>query len=150
MLLYAASGGLSRESLNICQESVLLSELRTSDVKYIAIEEAQNLIAERQKKLKALKKNDNSRYNLSETINELCGMVFMIAIDLVETTSGIEYYFQNCVRSDKEITLYRALDIADWVEDDALWIKVYEHGISKKIKPRDSLVQKYRQLTNNR
>ena len=47
LLLDAASGGLSRESLHIFQEIVLLSELKTSDVKYMAIEEAQKLVEER-------------------------------------------------------------------------------------------------------
>ena len=34
------SGGLSREALQIYQLNVLLDELKTSDVKYMAIEEA--------------------------------------------------------------------------------------------------------------
>lgn len=147
LLLDAASGGLSREALRIYQESVLVAELKVSDVKYMAIEEAQKLIEERKKKLTGLKKYDNQRYYLEETINELCGMILMIAIELAETASGIEYYFQNCERKDKEITLYCALKIVDWVEDDALWIKVYEYGIGKKIVPRDYLTRKYKQLT---
>lgn len=35
LLLLATTGGLSRESLHIEQELVLLGELKTSDVKYI-------------------------------------------------------------------------------------------------------------------
>lgn len=143
LLLDAASGGLSRESLHICQESVLLAELKTSDVKYIAIEEAQKLIEERKKKLRGFKKYDNKRYYLEEEVNELCGMILMIAIELAETASGIEYYFQNCERDDKEITLYCALDIINWMENDALWIQVYEYGIGKKIKPRNCLRDEY-------
>jgi len=150
LLCYATSGGLSRESLHIYQESVLLAELRTSDVKYIVIEEAQKLIEERQRKLKELKKNESGRYCLSEMINELCGIILMIAIELAEPASGIEYYFKNCVRSDKEITLYCALDIVDWMEDDSLWIQVYEYGIGKMITPRSRLMQKYQQLMENR
>lgn len=147
LLLDAASGGLSREALHIYQESVLVAELKVSDVKYIAIEEAQKLIEERKKKLKGLKKYDSQRYYLQETVNELCGMILMIAIELAETASGIEYYFQNCERVDKEITLYCALKIVDWVENDAIWIKVYEYGIGKKIVPREYLTKKYKQLT---
>lgn len=147
MLLAAASGGLSREALHIYQESVLVAELKVSDVRYMAIEEAQKLISERKKKLKGLKKYDNQRYYLQETINELCSTILMIAIELAETASGIEYYFQNCEETDKEITLYRALNIVDLIEDDAIWIKVYEYGIGKKIVPRDYLKKKYKQLT---
>lgn len=146
LLLYSVSGGLSRESLHIEQESVLLAELKTSDVKYMAIEEARKLIDERKQKLKGLKKYDSKRYSLEEEINNLCDVILMTAIELAEPSSGIEYYFQNYERSDKEITLYCALKIADWVEDEELWIKIYEYGIGKKIKPREWLVGKYESL----
>ena len=146
LLLYSVSGGLSRESLHIEQESVLLAELKTSDVKYMAIEEARKLIDERKQKLKGLKKYDSKRYSLEEEINNLCDVILMTAIELAEPSSGIEYYFQNYERSDKEITLYCALKIADWVEDGELWIKIYEYGIGKKIKPREWLVGKYESL----
>lgn len=150
LLLDAASGGLSRQALPIYQESVLIAEFKTSDVKYMAIEEAQKLIEERKNKLNCLKKYDDQRYFLGETINELCGVILMIAVELAETASGIEYYFQNCERRDKEITLYCALEIVDWIEDDALWIKVYEYGLSKKIQPRDCLTRKYERLTGHK
>ncbi|MDE7187378.1 MAG: hypothetical protein K2O13_07715 [Lachnospiraceae bacterium] len=146
LLLYSVSGGLSRESLHIEQESVLLAELKTSDVKYMAIEEARKLIDERKQKLKGLKKYDSKRYSLEEEINNLCDVMLMTAIELAEPASGIEYYFQNYERSDKEITLYCALKIADWVDDEELWIKIYEYGIGKKIKPREWLVGKYESL----
>ena len=42
--------------------------------------------------------------------------------------------------------MYCALRIADWVEDEELWIKIYEYGISKKIEPRDRLVAKYESM----
>ncbi len=146
LLLDAISGGLSRESLHICQESVLVAELKTSDVKYMAIEEAQKLIGERKAKLKGLKKYDSNKYYLQDEINNLCEVVLMIAIELAEIASGIEYFFQNYENDDKEITLYCALNVADWVEDEDLWIQIYEYGIGKKIKPRDYLSKKYEQL----
>lgn len=146
LLLDATTGGLSRESLHIFQEKVLLAELKTSDVKYMAIEEARTLIDGKKKKLKGLKRYDSHRYDLEETINNLCDMVFMTAIELAEVPSGIEYYFQNYEKSDKEIILYCALKIADWEENNELWMQVYEYGIEKKIKPRDYLVDKYNKL----
>lgn len=146
LLLTASSGGLGRESLYIFQEKVLLSELKTSDVKYMAIEEARKLIDERKMKRKGLKKYDSRRYSLSEEINNLCGMILMIAIELAEWRSGIIYYFQNCENSDKEITLYCALEIAEWEENDELWLQIYEYGIGQKIAPRDSLTKKYNEF----
>lgn len=146
LLKDAVSGGLSRESLHIYQERVLLAELNTSDVKYMAIEEARKLIEERKKKLNGLKKYDNQRYYLEEEVNNLCEMILMTAIELAEPASGVEYYFRNCEETDREIILHRALDIVDWEENDELWMQVYEYGVSKKIKPRDPLVKKYNEL----
>lgn len=141
LLKDAVGGGLSRESLYIFQERVLLAELKTSDVKSMAIEEAEKLIKEQKKKLKGLKKYGNQRYSLEEEVNNLCGMILMTAIELAEPASGVEYYFRNCKETDKEITLYCALDIVDWEEDHELWIQVYEYGVGKKIKPGDALVK---------
>ena len=71
LLKDAVGGGLSRESLHIFQKRVLLAELKTSDVKFMALEEAEKLIEERKKKLKSLKKYDNQRYSLVKKYNDL-------------------------------------------------------------------------------
>lgn len=141
----AVSGGLSREALHIFQISVLLDELKTSDVKYMAIEEAGKLIDERKKKLGGLKKYD-STYQLDDEINCLCEMVLMTAIELAEPASGIEFFFQNSRHRNEEITLFCALQTVEWMEADELWTTVYEYGIGKKIEPRDSLAQKYQAM----
>lgn len=143
LLRYATTGGLSRESLHIQQEMILLSALRTSDVKYVAIEEAKKLVEEGVGKLASLKKYSSSQYYMNEAVNELCGMIFLITIALAEPESGMEYYFAHSREGDNEITLYCALQLADWVGGDDLWIKVYEYGLSKKIKPRNSLKEEY-------
>lgn len=64
LLLLAATGGLSRESLHIQQELVLLGELKTSDVKCIALEEARKLVDERIQKLTELKAEYKERKGL--------------------------------------------------------------------------------------
>ena len=143
LLRYATTGGLSRESLHIQQEMILLSGLRTSDVKYVAIEEAKKLVEEGVGKLASLKKYSSSQYYMNEAVNELCGMIFLITIALAEPETGMEYYFAHSREGDNEITLYCALQLADWVGGDDLWIKVYEYGLSKKIKPRNSLKEEY-------
>lgn len=148
LVLLAATGGLSRESLHTNQQLVLIGQLRTSDVKYMAIEEAEKLIEEREGKLEGLGKYDNKRYFLEEGINELCGMVLMISIVLAEPDKGIIYYFKNCRRWDKEITLYCALQLADLMDADEVWLKIYEYGIKKKIKPRDYLCKEYGERVN--
>ena len=143
LILYAATGGLSRESLHIEQEIALLRELKTSDVKYIAVEEAKKLIEERIKNLKGLEKYDNRQYELEEAVNELCGVILLISIALAEPEKGIEYYFKNYRENDKEITLCCALDLIECTSEDDLWIKVYEYGLQKKVKPREQLRRQY-------
>lgn len=145
LLLYAATGGLSREALHIQQEMVLLSELKTSDVKYMAVEEAKKLIDERINKLSRLKQYDSKRYDLKEAINNLCNIVLMVQASLVELEAGIQYYFKTCIENDKEIVLYRALDIMDWIGENGQWLYVYEYGNKLKIKPREFLVSEYNQ-----
>lgn len=143
LLLCAATGGLSGESLHIQQEMALLGGLKTSDVRYMAMEEAKKLVEERTGQLASLKKYDNREYYLREAINELCGMILMIAVELAEPEEGIEYYFKYSREKNREIVLYRALDIVDWMKEDDLWLKVYEYGIKVKIKPRDYLQAEY-------
>lgn len=143
LLLKATTGGVSRECLKIQQELVLLGGLRTSDVKYMAIEEAQKLIGEREGKLAGLKKYDDRRYGLQSAIDELCIMILIISIDLAEPETGVEYFFEHVKDRDREITLYRALNVVEWMEDDDLWIEVYKYGLMKKIDPRDSLKAMY-------
>lgn len=149
LLLQAATGGLSRESLYVYQELTLLHNLKTSDVKYIAIEESKKLVSEKKEKLLGLKKYDNKQYDLREAINNLCDMILLIAIQLSEPEPAVDYYFKNSMRVNKEITLYCALDLIEIMDDKTLWIKVYEYGIRKKIKPRDSLQRTYHKLKDS-
>lgn len=51
MTIMACTGGSSREALYYGQQTVLLSELKTSDVKYMAMETAKKEIWERKEKL---------------------------------------------------------------------------------------------------
>lgn len=145
LLVDAVTGGLSRESLYICQELVLLDELKTSDVKYIAIEEAKKIVEEAERELSGLRKYDNRQYYLEEKVNECCAVIFIVSISLAEPEKGMEYYFKHCRKKEKEIMLYCALNLVKWLEEDDLWIKVYEYGIRKKIKPRSSLQSEYRE-----
>lgn len=57
---------------------------------------------------------------------------------------GVKYFFKHSKKTDKEITLYCALDLVRWMGEDELWIKVYEYGLSKRITPRDSLIEEYK------
>lgn len=151
LLLLASTGGLSRESLHVYQQLELLSELKTSDVKYMAMEEAKKLISERETRLMELKKYSSKQYDLKEAINNLCDMILMIQITLAEPEPGIQYYFKTCLEVSREIVLYRALRLTRYLdkENDKLWLQIYEYGKKQKIKPRESLVREYQRLTKN-
>ena len=150
MLSYAVSGGLSRESLHIQQEIVLLNHLKTSDLKYMAVEEAKKQVKEKESELNALKKYDSRQYDLEETVNELCSMIFLIAIKLGEAEEGVKYFFKHFKERKKEITLYCALELADWMDEEGLWMDVYKYGLNKKITPRDSLQEEYERRQKKR
>ena len=69
LILYASTGGLSAESVHTDQQIVLLSELKTTDAKYIALEETKKLVDENAEKLKGLKKYDTQKYVMEDKIN---------------------------------------------------------------------------------
>ncbi|MGN0373396.1 MAG: hypothetical protein ACI4F3_11335 [Enterocloster sp.] len=142
LLLYAATGGLSRESLHTQMELVLISELKNSDVRHTAMEEAKKLIEVKKGQLMKLKTYD-SRYECEEDINELCDTILLLSLPLAETEAVIPYYFLNSREHEQEIVLYRALKLMEWMDEDELWIKIYQYGLKIKIHPRDSLVKAY-------
>ena len=72
----------------------------------------------------------------------------MIHIILAELEEGISYYFEVNKEREKEIILYKALCLAEWLNEDDSWLRIYEYGIKKKIKPRDYLVREYQRRKN--
>jgi len=135
LLLLSATGGLSTEAVHINQEMVLIDGLKTSDAKCMAIEEAQKLVEERTGKLEKLKKYDSGRYGLEEAVNAFCDVILFLSIELAEPIKGVEYYFKNFKGDNQQRALYHALNLIDDIEEDELWIQVYEYGIKHKIKP---------------
>ena len=146
LLLRAATGGLSCESLHVQQEMVLFSALGTADVRTTAIEEAMKLVDEREEKLKALKKYGSGRYTLEEAIEELSGMILMLSAALEEWKKGINYYFKHSKCRNREEILDCALERFWLIDRNDLWLKTYEYGIQKKIEPRDGLMKRYEEL----
>lgn len=146
MVLDGCTGGLSRECLHEEMMIVLLGELRTSDVKYLAIEAAKELVAERKDRLKTLKKHDYGQYDLKEAVNKLCGMILMLSIELGDTEDGVNYFFRTSMEYSKEITLFVALRYVDFVGDDRVWMWIYEYGVKKGIEPREQLRREYEEM----
>ncbi len=147
VLPLCASGGLSRTNLYAMNQLALLSELKTSDVKYMAIEEAKKLIEQAGNAPKKTDYYSTDAYYRREKNDNLCELILLISIDLAETEAGIKYYFAKCQETNKEIALYRALECAEWMEDSRAWIDIYRYGLTKKIEPREKLQEKYKKLT---
>ena len=77
-------------------------------------------------------------------------MVLLLSIELAEMDTGVKYYFDNAQEYDREIVLYRAHDLVEWSGNDDLWIQVYQYGLTKKIKPRETLVKNYERLMQSK
>lgn len=85
-------------------------------------------------------------YYVQKKINNLCELILLISISLAEAEEGIRYYFKHTQESNKEIALYRALECAEWMEEKQVWLDFYRYGLTQKIKPRDSLREKYEKI----
>ncbi len=150
LLVCAATGGLSSTSLYISQETILLSCLKTSEYLQTLIDQAKQLVISTNKKYINCDRYSNTKFFLEVEINNYCDVILMASIDLKQFDETIEYYFENVKEFDEEVALYRALHIINlYEENDALWVKCYEYGVKRrKIKPRDSLKETYKDLKN--
>lgn len=141
---------LDRNSLHIELEAIFSSALSTIDLKYKVIGFIMEYVEkyEIQLKVEPKKYYSDRRYLLERHIEEMCNTMLVIAISLQEPVEAIKYYWTHVTDTDKEITLYRILDIVGIFGDNALWIKVYEEALQRKIKPRESLQNTYKNLTS--
>ncbi len=144
LITAASTGGISPDSLHIEQQFALNAQLKTTDSKYIAIEEAKKLVTAELPKLTPLKKYDSKRYSIKENINHFCAMILILSISLAEPEDAIEYFYKHSQERDLEIMLYEMLDIAALMRENEIWLKIYRDGIKRKIKPRDYLKKEYK------
>lgn len=150
MVEMACTGGLSRNSLHCDQELELIFLLHASDVKEIAIEESKKAIQKRKEKLTSIRNNDYLSFYIEEEINNFCDLILMLFLVQAETEQGVKYYFKNCIETQKEIILYKALEAVDLAGSNEQWIEIYEYGLVKKIKPRESLIREYQDRIKER
>lgn len=102
--MYATTGGPSRKSLYIQQEMVFLFELKTSEVKLIAMEEAEKLIEKRTKKITEMVKYANRLYDPEEAVNALCCKLLDNKAELeIRMLLGICYFMQGNMQSARMV-----------------------------------------------
>ncbi|WP_026670889.1 hypothetical protein [Butyrivibrio sp. AE3006] len=143
----ATSVFLDRNTLHIILECILVDALPTSDMKYKAIEMAQQLVDKYEDELLSVKKYSDRKYYIEEHINELCNLVLGISISLGEGDDGVKYYWLHAKERSKEIVLYCILDTIRFYDDySPLWIRTYEKAVKGKVVPRDSLKEVYKEL----
>ncbi len=144
----AVLDGVSRDCLNVEQCFALAAELKTSDGRQIAIEEIEKRVTELTRRKVSGRRGTSDDYFLAEEIGNLCDLHLIISVYMAEEEEGVRYYFDHNQEFSEEVTLYKALDIARWMEsggdgDGTLWLNIYRYALSRKIKPRQSLVDEY-------
>lgn len=149
MLEDATTVFIDRNSLHIELEAIYAKSLPTSDLKYKALSYIKEYVERYETEIKSVKKHSNDNYHLKYNIEEMCETMLVISIYLCEPEDAVEYYWQHIHDSDKEVILYKILDTIGAFGDEKLWISVYEDGLKKNIKPRDSLEKRYQKMKKN-
>ena len=122
--------------------SVFISNLKTNDMKYIAIELIEEKIEAYYIKLQTLKKEKRKTYYVIESINDFTKAAFYIYLGLYETETGIKFYHKYYIETDQEVKEYILLEILDEFKLDSIWIDEYEKKLGK-IDYRDTLKEEY-------
>ena len=150
MLEDAALVFIDRNSLHSELETIYAASLTTSDLKYKALGVIKEYVEQYETEFAIENKSrSNKSYQIRCYIEELCETMLVISILLYEPGDAVEYYWQHDKESDKEITLYKILDTVREFGDEKLWMKVYEDGLNKNIKPRNSLQKLYQELKSS-
>lgn len=146
MLEDAAFVNLDRNSLQIELETIYAESLTTNDLKHKAIGFIKEYMDQRENEFKKTNKYSNNRYRLKCDIEELCETMLVLSLLLSEPDEAVDFYWKHDKERDTEITLYKILATIHAFGDEELWIRVYEDGIKRGIKPRDGLTDAYKKL----
>jgi hypothetical protein len=136
-----------QETLHSELTMVLLKNLKTPDVKELAIEQCQALKAELTKpqstKTKKARREYSDDFELCEKINILVEMVFRLYMALGEYSEAITYYHNNYQEKNPEVNLYVLLKLLSMYNLTADWRSEYEKAVQKGIQPRPRLQKMY-------
>ncbi len=136
-------------SLHIELEVIYVAAIPTSDLKYKVIEYIKEYVLKYETSLKLdKKKHSNNTYWTKEHIEELCRTMLLISLSLCEPDKAISYFWKHVREKNKEVILFKMLYTIGSYDNYKLWIRVYEDALKKGIVPRESLEEKYRELTN--
>lgn len=145
VLNMAVSSGLSSECIHLELEVILYNFINEHSVKLGLEQHIKEEVKRLEQRIKEVKLRMNIYY-MEEHINELCNMLLLLGIKFNDSDEALLYFFQHVKERDKEIVLYRALDILRIMEEYTLWIRLYEGALKKKLVPRESLKIRYEKI----
>lgn len=134
-------------------DGVLIGQLKTRDTIEIALRacldlKKENFLSDLSPRHKYSSATMN-RYYLEHKINAHVKLVVKLKLSLHDYDDAIKYFHRHYKERDKEVALYILLwslysyDLKDY------WLREYEVGVQKGIKPRNSLQKTYDYITEN-
>lgn len=127
---------------------MLVSNLKTTDSREIAIEEAraQSEVLGKERNSLSQKKSSWSSmdsYEREENIEHLTELIFRLYMNLCEYDEGIDYYKKHIQKSNNEVNLYCLLQLLFEYGLRDYWMREYEAAVKKKVELRESLQRLY-------
>ncbi len=152
MLRAATSTNIDRCSLYEELELAFIRELRTRDMreKAMAIARREVLQLEAEAPTKPKQFLSHREYEIKRIISEICIVILGLGIAIYEEADAVDFFMKHYDGRTQEIKLYVALNRIDAFDGSpSFWLKTYEDGVRRGIKPRDELVAKYKERKVN-
>ena len=123
----------------------LIDNLKTVDMKEIALELLKEEVVKIQEEIKSLTKDRKSTFDCVWNLNLFVITILKIYINLYEVESGIKYFQKYYNEKSLEIKEYILLEILDNNQLYKEWIEEYEEHLSK-VNYRNSLKENYQRI----
>ena len=152
MLRAATSTYIDRNSLYEEFELAFIRELRTRDMreKAMAIAQREVLRLEAETHSKPKRYLTLQEYEVKRKICEICIVILGLGIAIYEEAEAVDFFMKHYDEHSQEIKLYVALSSIDnFGGSPSFWLKTYENGVRRGIKPRDGLVAEYEERKAN-
>ncbi|HLQ41191.1 MAG TPA: hypothetical protein VK118_09545 [Tetragenococcus sp.] len=137
-----------RETIDDDLWEILIQNLKTVDMKEMAIEESKLLLKiNSQKEVKASSGfSDLTAYKKYEFNNSLTRLVFHVYIFLGETRAAINFFKAHMQENDREVQLYILLKLLEHYDLTKEWVSELEKALKNGVTPRRSLLYQYEDM----
>lgn len=143
---------VDRVTLNSSLINTLISNLKSTDFKEIAIEQSLKIKEEMARPVPNKKKSYSdtyTEYKREEENNLLVEIIFKLYLELCEYDKAIKYFNSNYKEWDKEVTLFILLLNLHLYGLKDYWVKVYEDAVKRGTEPRNRLRETYEYIKEN-